>query len=297
MLIKQISLVVCTLMLFCAGAHAQTPVPSETLSWKAYTIKGEAFSVQLPTHPAMHTTEYFNDRARKNVKIRQLGAYADGVVYTIYIFDNPVPRQSLDQFVARLTTGRIWDRSSGRDINLDGFAGKAFASMDRASGMSQAFAVDGRLYEFAAFGVAETDPRVQKFLSSITLRKKENSVEVSDGQGVAYEPVLESGAANWAAGQKIHTGREVNTKVRLAMKPEPGYTEAARRNRVTGTVVLRCTFSSNGSITNIWTVTALPDGLTEKAIDAARKIKFIPAMKDGHYVSMWMQLEYNFTLY
>jgi hypothetical protein len=44
-------------------------------------------------------------------------------------------------------------------------------------------------------------------------------------------------------------------------------------------------------------VQGLPDGLTERAIEAARKIKFVPASKEGKYVSMWMQLEYNFNLY
>jgi len=81
------------------------------------------------------------------------------------------------------------------------------------------------------------------------------------------------------------------------MKPEPAYTEVARENQITGTVILKCVFASNGSITNIRVVSGLPYGLTERAIDAARKIKFIPAMKDGKYVSMWMQLEYNFNLY
>ena len=296
MLIKQISLV-CTLMLFVAGAHAQTPVSSESLSWKTYTIKGEAFSVELPTHPAMHTTEYFNERARKNAKIHQLGAYADGVAYTISIVENPKPRQALDEFVGRLRYGCILDRTTARDIKLDGFAGKELACLDRASGMAQGFTVDGRLYEFTAFGVAETDPRVKKFLSSISFKKRKDSVEVSDGPGVAYEPVVESGAANGAAVQKVVTGKEVDKKLRLATKPEPSYTESARQNRVTGTVVLKCVFSANGSVTNIRTVSGLPHGLTERAIDAARKIKFIPAIKDGHYVSMWMQLEYNFNLY
>jgi TonB family protein len=81
------------------------------------------------------------------------------------------------------------------------------------------------------------------------------------------------------------------------MKPEPSYTESARAHQVTGTVVLKVVFSSNGLVTNIQVVSGLPDGLTERAIDTARKIKFIPAMKDGKYVSMWMQLEYNFNLY
>ena len=81
------------------------------------------------------------------------------------------------------------------------------------------------------------------------------------------------------------------------MKPEPSYTESARKNQITGTVVLRVVFSSNGMVDNIRVVSGLPNGLTERAIDAAQKIKFIPSMKDGKYVSMWMQLEYNFNLY
>ena len=64
-----------------------------------------------------------------------------------------------------------------------------------------------------------------------------------------------------------------------------------------GTVVLKVVCSSTGQVTNIRIVQELPYGLTERAIVAAKKIKFIPAMKDGRYVSMWMQLEYNFNLY
>jgi TonB family protein len=96
---------------------------------------------------------------------------------------------------------------------------------------------------------------------------------------------------------KIFTGKDVTTKARLISKPEPQYTEDARKNQITGTVVLKVVFSSNGSVQNIRTVSGLPYGLTERAIAAARQIKFVPATKDGHQVSMWMQLEYNFNLY
>jgi len=96
---------------------------------------------------------------------------------------------------------------------------------------------------------------------------------------------------------RIFTGKDVTTKARLISKPEPQYTEDARKNQITGTVVLKCVFSSNGTISNIRTVSGLPYGLTERAIAAARQIKFVPATKDGHQVSMWMQLEYNFNLY
>ena len=96
---------------------------------------------------------------------------------------------------------------------------------------------------------------------------------------------------------KIFTGKEVTSKARLISKPEPQYTEDARKNQITGTVVLKVVFASNGQVQNIRTVSGLPYGLTERAIAAARQIKFVPATKDGHQVSMWMQLEYNFNLY
>lgn len=96
---------------------------------------------------------------------------------------------------------------------------------------------------------------------------------------------------------KVFPGKDVSSKARVLSKPEPQYTEDARKNQVTGTVVLRAVFTSGGQVTNIRAVSGLPYGLTERAIAAARNIKFVPATKDGHTVSMYIQLEYNFNLY
>lgn len=96
---------------------------------------------------------------------------------------------------------------------------------------------------------------------------------------------------------RIFSGKEVTSKARVLSKPEPTYTEAARKNQITGTVVLRAVFSSSGTVTNIKAVSGLPDGLTERAIAAAKQIRFVPATKDGRPVSMYMELQYNFNLY
>lgn len=96
---------------------------------------------------------------------------------------------------------------------------------------------------------------------------------------------------------RIFSGKEVTSKARVLEKPEPTYTEAARKNQITGTVVLRAVFSAGGTVTNIHAVSGLPDGLTERAIAAAKNIRFVPASKDGHPVAMWMELQYNFNLY
>jgi len=96
---------------------------------------------------------------------------------------------------------------------------------------------------------------------------------------------------------RVFSTTQVTERARVLSKPEPQYTEDARRNQVTGTVVLRAVFSRTGEVTNIRAVNALPFGLTEKAIAAARLIRFRPAAKDGRPVNVYIQLEYNFNLY
>ena len=96
---------------------------------------------------------------------------------------------------------------------------------------------------------------------------------------------------------RVFNPAEVNTRARVLSKPEPQYTEEARRNQISGTVVLSVVFSRTGQVTNIRAVQTLCCGLTEKAIAAARMIRFAPASKDGVAVSTRMQLEYNFNLY
>lgn len=96
---------------------------------------------------------------------------------------------------------------------------------------------------------------------------------------------------------RVYPPPQVTERARVLAKPEPQYTEDARRNLVMGSVVLRVVFSRTGEVTNIRAIHALPFGLTERAIAAARLIRFRPATKDGRPVNVYMQLEYNFNLY
>ena len=59
--------------------------------------------------------------------------------------------------------------------------------------------------------------------------------------------------------------------------------------------MLTVVFSSSGEVTNIEVIEGLSGGLTESAIEAAKRIKFKPAMKDDRPVSQTIRLEYNFS--
>ena len=83
----------------------------------------------------------------------------------------------------------------------------------------------------------------------------------------------------------------------LTYREKAKYTEEARDNGVEGTVVLQVVFNTNGLITDIRVIRGLPDGLTEKAIEAAKKIRFIPAMREGAPVNVRGAVEFTFNLY
>ena len=95
----------------------------------------------------------------------------------------------------------------------------------------------------------------------------------------------------------VFSSREVTQKARILSRPEPAYTEVARKGQVSGVVRLRAVFKNTGEVTDIRVVEGLPMGLSEKAVEAARQIRFAPAMRGGKTVSQYINLEYNFNLY
>src|SRR5262249_1167837 len=79
---------------------------------------------------------------------------------------------------------------------------------------------------------------------------------------------------------KVFRAVEVTEKFRVLSKPNPQYTESARKYSVKGTVTLRVVLAASGEVKSIRVTKDLPHGLTQSAIDAAKQIKFVPATKD-----------------
>lgn len=91
-------------------------------------------------------------------------------------------------------------------------------------------------------------------------------------------------------------GRGGYGRPEIQFKPRPQYTEDGRVNKITGVVVVRALFTSDGRVTNPTVIRGLGYGLDEKAIEAALKIKFRPALKDGRAASVWLTIEVQFSL-
>lgn len=67
----------------------------------------------------------------------------------------------------------------------------------------------------------------------------------------------------------------------ITYKPRPVYTEEGRQLKIEGEVLLDVVFSASGQIRVVKVVHGLGHGLDESAVQAAQKIQFKPAMRDG----------------
>ena len=93
------------------------------------------------------------------------------------------------------------------------------------------------------------------------------------------------------------SGSKVPPNNPIFFKEKARYTEEARQKGIRGSVVLSVVFGADRRIYDMQVLHGLPQGLTETAIEAAKKIKFHPALRNGVPVNVRMQLEFNFNLF
>jgi hypothetical protein len=83
----------------------------------------------------------------------------------------------------------------------------------------------------------------------------------------------------------------------LISKSKPSYTDAARMNRVQGTIRAKVEFSQEGYISKINFTQTLPEGLLRQALFAILRIKFLPKEKNGVPETITRTVEYSFSIY
>lgn len=91
--------------------------------------------------------------------------------------------------------------------------------------------------------------------------------------------------------------KDIETKAEITDKPEAEYTNEARDNKIEGKVILEVVLSPVTGIKVLEVKKGLPFGLTEKAIEATKMIKFNAAVhRSGRQVSQVATVEYVFKL-
>jgi len=140
--------------------------------------------------------------------------------------------------------------------------------------------------------------------NSYNVKLASNGPGGGGGMGTGYGGGIGSGTGNgYGAGSGGNTGGglyrvggAVSAPVPLN-KVEAEFSDEARRAKYQGVVMVSFIVDTQGRPQNPRVVRALGMGLDEKAIEAVKKYRFRPAMKDGKPVPVEISVEVTFTLY
>jgi TonB family protein len=116
---------------------------------------------------------------------------------------------------------------------------------------------------------------------------------LGSGNGIGYGP-----GSGWNTGGGLaQVGGRVSGPVPL-FQPEAEFSDEARRAKYQGVCLVGLIVDAQGNPQNVHIVRSLGMGLDEKAMEAVRKYKFKPAMRDGKTpVPVMVDVEVNFRLY
>jgi periplasmic protein TonB len=118
---------------------------------------------------------------------------------------------------------------------------------------------------------------------------------VGGGIGNGNGPGAGGGAGGGVGVGVYRPGGAVSNPIPIS-RPEPQYSEEARKAKWGGTVLLSLVVDETGHTTDIHVIKPLGLGLDEKAIEAVSKWLFKPGMKDGKPVKVYAQIEVTFRL-
>ncbi len=114
-------------------------------------------------------------------------------------------------------------------------------------------------------------------------RESNGSVEFECGPAQVPEPAA------------LTPGRNITNPIPV-FRPEPMYSEAARKAKLSGMVVVSLVVDATGHTRDIHVLSPLGLGLDEEAVAAAKRWRFKPGTKDGQPVNVMAQIQITFRL-
>jgi TonB family protein len=97
-------------------------------------------------------------------------------------------------------------------------------------------------------------------------------------------------------GEVYNVGGSVRPPV-LTYAPDPNYTEAARKAKLSGNVIVSLIVDQNGEPQNVRVERGLGNGLDQKAVETVEQYRFKPATRNGEPVPANLKVEVNFQIF
>ena len=117
-----------------------------------------------------------------------------------------------------------------------------------------------------------------------------------NGNGSGGAQGLRGTVASDGSGRGSGAAGSATAGVAILYKPNPPYSHEGRALKLQGDVVLEVVFLASGQMQVIRVVSGLGHGMDEEAIQAAKRIRFTPAMRHGQPVDFPALLRIEFRL-
>jgi TonB family protein len=149
-------------------------------------------------------------------------------------------------------------------------------------------------------GVANGVPGGRDTRGTVASAGFSNGVIGGSGKPGGTGHVAQSGFGGTDFGKAAPAAHKVeainSTPLKILNKPNPGYTAEARRLKIEGDVTLQVRFTAAGQVEVLRVVRGLGYGLDQLAQNAARRIQFKPATRDGHAIDEVTVIRVTFQL-
>jgi hypothetical protein len=261
--------------------------------WKLFSPDDEEFSVAVPAAPTVFIREkdyYPVYGGAWVVKRVSYSGYASGFVFVIDSYKSNTPKSLLENVERgfRDLGGVRFQRF--QQTSLGGLPARKYLD-NRSAFISHVFTVVTKKHVYTIMAAAKepTNLNVDKFLSSFQFG---DSGKVGTIEALPEDSNLTTGSFS----EPIIAPRSADVKPIVVWKPVPLKANVDQPGGGIVIVVLRGAMTASGEVLILEIVKRQRDGLTEKAIEAAKNIKFFPAKKDGKPVSVRMQFEYGFKI-
>ena len=221
--------------------------------------------------------------SRNSQEVRETTDVADGLTigHPVHTIDPVIPTSLRDQFVAAVLSATMTKAGTFQNLVFTGGSSEV--------GNPAITAVSQWLYTPSTKAGEPVDVNVYVILDA-DHGHVSSSIEPNlpfPTKPAPLRPDLE--------GKVFTTIRDMQPP-RAIYSPDPEYSRAARAARWEGTVVLGVLIGSNGTVIDVWVKKSVGFGLDQKALDAVRRWKFQPAIKDGKPVAIEAMIEVAFHL-
>jgi TonB family protein len=289
---------------------AQSPSETQDKDWMRVRTDDGEFSIEVPTNHKY----YFNDEGFRNGNENQyflkdmvlVNAYKDGTLLSVEKYQ--AKKGALDEIYASDTGGR--KNLEKTESKRDGYLIREVVQKSDASYMVRRYIYSKtQIFIITAGSRSGVTSVMRRFLDSMVFTPG-NAQAVQDGtvpfsamkiDDITVDlklqdinPTVKSAGASPPSPSPKPAGPGSLT---ILNKPRASYTDDAKSHRIVGTVVLRINLTSDGFISHIDVLKALPDGLLRQCMLAAVRMKFLPKETDGQPVSIEKTVEYSFDIY